>query len=238
MAGTGMPPVAGHAECLQSPTTLGENRACSSCLRARCIFAGVWERRSVGRFRQNQILAGAAVVFLVAAPLCAVAQEAMRTEAGITDNPKLIEIPTAAREQPPATDPLATLDPADRAIAERIRDNLQPKPNRIFANENELAAVEAFYQKRNYAPLWLDKGAENARSRAVIARLKNADTDGLDPADYKTPSLAGLASDALAEAELTLTQAVLTYARHVQAGRAPHRMVRDSNIGLPQKAPD
>jgi murein L,D-transpeptidase YcbB/YkuD len=184
------------------------------------------------------MLAGAAVIFLVAAPLCAVAQEAVRTEAGITDTPKLIEIPAAAREHPAATDPLAILDPADRAIAERTRDILQPKPNRIFANENELVAVEAFYQKRNYAPLWLEKGAENARSKAVIARLKNADTDGLDPTDYRTPSLAGLASDALAEAELTLTQAVLTYARHVQAGRAPHRMVRDSNIGLPQKAPD
>ena len=51
-------------------------------------------------------------------------------------------------------------------------------------------------------------------------------------------AFAGLAPNALAEAELTLTQAVLTYARHVQAGRMPHRMVREDNIGLPQRAPD
>ena len=100
------------------------------------------------------------------------------------------------------------------------------------------AAVEAFYQKRNLAPLWLDKGVENARSKAVIARLKNADADGLDHADYKTPIFGGLSSDALAEAELRLTQTVLTYARHLQAGRVPHRQVREDNIALPQRAPD
>ena len=112
------------------------------------------------------------------------------------------------------------------------------KPNRIFTDEKVQAAVEAFYQKRNLAPLWLDKGVENARSKAVIARLKNADADGLDHADYKTPAFAGLSPDALAEAELSLTQTMLTYARHLQAGRMPHRQVREDNIALPQRAPD
>ena len=31
---------------------------------------------------------------------------------------------------------------------------------------------------------------------------------------------------------------MLTYARHVQAGRVPHRLVSEDNIGLPQRAPD
>ena len=75
-------------------------------------------------------------------------------------------------------------------------------------------------------------------AKAVIARLKNADADGLDHNDYKIPTFAALAPDALAEAELTLTRTVLTYARHVQAGRMPHRMVREDNIALPQRAPD
>src|SRR3954452_3479359 len=88
------------------------------------------------------------------------------------------------------------------------------------------------------APLWLDKGIENGRSKAVIARLKNADVDGLDHADYKTPAFNGLSADGLAEAELTLTQTLLTYARHLQAGRVPHRQVREDNIALPQRAPD
>src|SRR6185312_3017202 len=57
-------------------------------------------------------------------------------------------------------------------------------------------------------------------------------------ADYKTPTFIGLSPEALAETELNLTQTVLTYARHLQAGRMLHRMVREDNIALPQRAPD
>ena len=128
--------------------------------------------------------------------------------------------PDVASEQAaaPAADPLATLDPADRAVAEKIRDLLAAKTDKIFTGKRERAAAESFYQARHLAPLWLDKGVENARARAAIARLKGADADGLDPSDYKTPTFAGLGPDALAEAELKLTDAVLTYARHLQAG--------------------
>src|SRR5205807_8107742 len=110
--------------------------------------------------------------------------------------------------------------------------------NRIFADEKEHAAVEAFYHKRNLAPLWLDKGIENVRAKAVIARLKHADADGLDPGDYKTAAFASRAPDALAEAELLFTRTMLSYARQVPAGRAPHRLLRADQIGLPQRAPD
>ena len=145
--------------------------------------------------------------------------------------------PAVASEQAAAPDPLAALDPADRAVAEKIRDLLAAKNNAIFASKREHAAVEAFYQNRHLAPLWLDKGAENARAQAVIARLKNAAADGLDVNDYKTPTFAGLSADALAEAELKLTQTLLTYARHLQSGRFPYTRV-SNNIELPQDPPD
>ncbi|TMJ33380.1 MAG: murein L,D-transpeptidase [Alphaproteobacteria bacterium] len=213
----------------------------------------------------DHILARAAVGLLLAAPLCALAQEAAPTAAGIIDSSKAGNAPTllpnegmtavatasgdggaqtalaapaSVPDQAPISDALPSLDPADRVIAERIRDLLAAKPNGIFADEKEHAAVEAFYQKRNLAPLWLDKGIENARGNAVVARLKQADADGLDPADYKTPVFGFLGPEGLAEAELALTQSMLTYARHVQAGRVPHRLVRVDNIGLPQRAPD
>jgi murein L,D-transpeptidase YcbB/YkuD len=147
-------------------------------------------------------------------------------------------VPTAAPANVPELDRLASLDPVDGAIAEWVRDLLATKPNRIFAEEKVRAAVEAFYHKRDLAPLWLDKGVENARSKVVIARLKNADADGLEHADYKTPAFDGLSPEALAETELTFTQTVLTYARHLQAGRVPHRQVRENDIALPQRAPD
>ena len=145
--------------------------------------------------------------------------------------------PAVASEPAAAPDPLAALDPADRAAAEKIRDLLAAKTDTIFASKRERAAVEAFYQNRQLAPLWLDKGVENARARAVIARLKGADADGLDVTDYKTPTFAGLSADALAEAELKLTQTVLTYARHLQSGRFPYTRV-SNNIELPQDPSD
>jgi L,D-transpeptidase YcbB len=135
-------------------------------------------------------------------------------------------------------DPMASLDPADRAVAEKIRDLLAAKTDRIFASKKERAAAEAFYQNRNLAPLWLDKGVENARAKAVIARLKGADADGLEAKDYRIPDLAGTNPDALAEADLKLTQTVLTYARHVQAGRFPYSRISQNNIELAQQPPD
>ena len=140
-------------------------------------------------------------------------------------------------EQSAAPDPLASLDPADRAVAENIRDLLATRAEKLFASKKERAAVEAFYQNRNLAPLWLEKGVENARAGSVIARLKDADADGLEAGEYKTPDFAGFGPDALAEAELRLTRAVLTYARHVQAGRFPYTRV-SRNIELPQAAPE
>jgi murein L,D-transpeptidase YcbB/YkuD len=133
-------------------------------------------------------------------------------------------------------DPLAALDPADRPIAEKIRDLLSAKTDKIFASKHEHAAVDTFYQNRNLAPLWLEGGVLNARAKAAIARMRAADTDGLDVSDYKIPDFTGN-PEALAEAELKLTETVLTYARHVQAGRFSYASV-SKNIELPQQPPE
>ncbi len=144
----------------------------------------------------------------------------------------------AAATETVAPDPFASLDPADRPIAEKIRDLLAAKTDRIFASKKERAAVEAFYQKRNQAPLWLEKGVMDDRAKAAMARMRAADSDGLDASDYKFPDFAAAAgADALAEAELKLTETVLTYARHVQAGRFSYANV-SKNIELPQQPPE
>ena len=135
-------------------------------------------------------------------------------------------------------DPLASLDVADRPIAEKVGDLLAAKTDRLFAGKKERAAVDAFYRGRNLAPLWFDKGVESARTKAVVARLKAADADGLDVSDYKVPNFDNLAgAEAQAEAELKMTQVVLTYARHLQAGRFPYTQV-SKNIELPQTPPN
>ena len=146
--------------------------------------------------------------------------------------------PVSAIEQNVVSDPLASLDPADRAVAEKIRDLLAAKSDAIFPSKSERMAVESFYQNRTFAPLWLERGVANARATAVIARLKDADADGLEVSDYRTPNFAGLGPDALAEADLKLTQTVLTFARHLQAGRFPYKRVSQNNIQLPQAPPE
>jgi L,D-transpeptidase YcbB len=215
-----------------------------------------------------KFLASAALALMLAAPLRA--QESKAVDSLRVDSGRLAAVPTAqpagqgssatAEPSPSATplvpaqsaasEQLSSLDPADRPIAEKIRDLLATRSGGIFASKNERAAVETFYQNRNYAPFWLDKGIENARAKSVIARLRDAAADGLDRDDYKTTSVVatslaatslaanGQTSDALADAELKLTQTVLTYARHLQAGRFPYNRVRPKNIELPQAPPE
>jgi murein L,D-transpeptidase YcbB/YkuD len=209
--------------------------------------------------RRHRILAGTALALLLTAPLVGMANnssqiaaaptaappaeqavpESVPATATPTEAPALSAAPDAASTLEPAAapDPLASLDPADRAVAQNIRDLLAARADKLFTGKKERAAVEAFYQTRNFAPLWLDQALANARAGSVIARLKDADSDGLELGEYRTPNFAGLAPDALAEAELRLTRAVLTYARHVQAGRFPYTRV-SRNIELPQAAPE
>ena len=204
--------------------------------------------------RYDLILASSALALILAVPLSGMASGPKLGASPIavtpaeqisTQTPTAIALPAdetsanaaTATDQVAALDPLASLDPADRAIAEKIRDLLATKSDRFFPNKKERTAAEAFYQNRNLAPLWLDKGVENARAVSAIARMKSAEADGLEPNDYKPPNFAGLGPDALAEAELKLTQTVLVYARHLQAGRFPYTRV-SHNIELPQAIPE
>jgi murein L,D-transpeptidase YcbB/YkuD len=109
---------------------------------------------------------------------------------------------------------------ADAALSDKLREMSSGKFDRILGSRKERTSVEAFYGERNFAAIWVNNGAANERAKAAIAYLAGVDADGLDPSDYPTPVFkAGLETDALAEAELRLTQAVLAYARHAQTGR-------------------
>jgi len=180
--------------------------------------------------------APAQTVFAAAVPRIDLPAPASATLAPETATSFATEQPTAA-EQAVEPDPLTALDPADRAVAEQIRQILAAKADRFFASKNERAEVVAFYQNRYFAPLWLESGAENDRAEAIIARLKTSDSDGLDPSEYQPPNFTGFAPEVLAEAELKLTHILLTYVRHLQAGRFPYSRV-SRNIELPQVAPE
>ena len=135
--------------------------------------------------------------------------------------------PPAAAVAAPAAEPVkepvkaaSNVPPADQPVADKLRDILGAKSSRYFDRKAERAAVEKFYTAREYAPLWTQAGALTASGKGVIARLKDAASDGLNAADYPVPDFAAATTpDALAEAELKLTASMLDYARQAQSGR-------------------
>ena len=138
-----------------------------------------------------------------------------------TASPAATTTPTTATA--PATEPVkaaSNVPPADQPVADKLRDMLGAKSLRLFDRKNERAAVEAFYGAREYAPQWTRAGKLTDSGKGVIARLKDAAADGLDPDDYPVPDFAAATSpDQLADAELKLTASMLDYARQAQSGR-------------------
>ena len=128
---------------------------------------------------------------------------------------------TPAAATPAATTAAAPTPPEpDAAIAEQLRDLANGKFDRIIGNKKDRAQIDAFYSSRNYAPLWITDGKANAHTTAAISYLRHVDTDGLDPADYPVPAFEASSAPAdLADAEIKLTAAVVTYAHHASVGR-------------------
>lgn len=137
--------------------------------------------------------------------------------------------PAATAPAQPA--PELVLDP----LGERLRDGLSATASNKLFDAKTRASLDGFYLARKYAPVWTVNGAMNAQAKAVIAQLKHADADGLDPSDYPMPALeANAGPDALADFELKLTDAVVTYARHAAVGRVHwSRVSRDIFYDIP-----
>nr|GAJ33135.1 hypothetical protein ycbB [Bradyrhizobium sp. DOA9] len=153
------------------------------------------------------------------------APEAPKSETAKTEpakaEPASPAMPTTATA--PAAEPVKTasnVPAADQPVADRLKDMIGAKTSRHFDRKNERAAVEKFYGARDFAPVWTQGGNLTAAAKGVIARLKDAASDGLNPADYPVPDFAAATTpDALADAELKLTAGMFDYARHAQSGR-------------------
>ena len=157
-----------------------------------------------------------------------------------TDTSKTAPKPDIAA---PAAEPAKTAaapagSTADSAVADQLRSMITDKLDRIVSRKADRDGVEAFYKARDYAPLWVSNGAAAERAKAAIAYLAQVETVGLDPTDYPTPDFkSALTADVLAEDELKLTAAVLTYARHAQAGRISYTRV-GADIAFNPVAPE
>jgi len=195
------------------------------------------------KFRFDRLLAGTMLALSVGMP--GIAPAAPRVEAVVPLPPSLNDRAAPARPAPAKTEKSETggfvrnaLDrifaASDAQIGEKVRDLIVARRlDKHLERANERKAVESFYAARNYAPLWIVDGALSARAKAAIARLKAAAADGLDTADYPVPNFDALnGAEQLADADVTLTASVVTFARHLQSGRvAPLRVFAQVDYG-------
>lgn len=112
-----------------------------------------------------------------------------------------------------------TLTVEDRlriAIVQRLGE----ADKRIRLPRREREALTAFYAANDYKPVWISDSAWTPAAKAVMQRLRAADEDGLDPADYPVPSVAKESSpEAWADAEVMLSASAILYARDARGGR-------------------
>ena len=179
-------------------------------------------------------------------------------DVGASDKPNIATPPQAAAE--PKVEPKAEPAPApvekaaapepakpavvasgvnDQSVSDKLRDIVSGKQfDRVAPRKADRAGIEGFYKAHNYAPIWSHDGVASARAKSAIDYLAHADQVGLNAEDYPTPVFkSDMSADQLAEAELKLTQAALTFARHAQTGRVSWTRV-SSDISFKEEAPD
>ena len=149
------------------------------------------------------------------APTGSAAPDTSPSKPAATEGGEATPDAVATPAAPPAPPP-APVDP----IAEQLRELASGKYDRLVGDKEKRAALDAFYTKRNYAPVWITDGKVNDRALAAIDYLAQVDADGLNPADYVVPDVSSMNDPAsLTEGELKLSAAVVAYAHHAQVGR-------------------
>jgi len=175
------------------------------------------------------------------APAAPPAASATATPAGAPGSTAAAPTAPAATAAAPAAEPapkVSTVPPADQPVADKLKEVLAAKSSRYFDRKVERAAVEKFYGARDYAPLWTQAGGLTEGAKGVIARVKDAASEGLNPGDYPVPDFSAASTpDALAEADLKLTASMLDYARQAQSGRMHWSQV-SADIAYPEHPTD
>ena len=141
-------------------------------------------------------------------------------------SPAAAPAPTPDAAATPAGAAAPAVDPQMAAAVSAALDALvaaDVKASPIGAGDWRAArlAIRAFYAARGFAPVWLDGHGLNPQGQGVLRRLERADEDGLDLAAFPLPK--DLPADAtperLAEAETTLSAAVVAYAMQASGSR-------------------
>ena len=78
----------------------------------------------------------------------------------------------------------------DVAVTERLQDLVENKLQQYVPRAQDRAGIEAFYRKRDFAPLWVGTGKLLPHGQQATDFLHSVAADGLDPRDYPTPRFA------------------------------------------------
>jgi L,D-transpeptidase YcbB len=132
--------------------------------------------------------------------------------------------------------------------ASAIRLILADRTTTLRATADVRKTVLEYYKSSGFKPLWTENGNINARGLAVLDVLSKANEEGLEPLRYKPGVLesydgavAQLDGDGLglAQFDVGLTVAALTYAMHVSGGAyEPERLSAYYDVKSERVSPD
>ena len=107
-----------------------------------------------------------------------------------------------------------------------------------------LEKIKEFYAQRNYQPAWLDADGPVANADSLLAAVRSADREGLQPADYHKNAISdGLtivrithspSVRLLTDVELVLSDAFFTYGSHLLSGRLNPKTIDHQWIQKPR----
>lgn len=137
---------------------------------------------------------------------------------------------------------------ADSTDASAIRLVLADRATTLRATAEVRKSVLDYYMSNGFKPVWTENGNINARGLAVLDVLAKANLEGLEPLRYKpavlesfSGAVAQLDGDGLGLAQLDvgLTIAAVTYAMHVSGGAfEPERLSAYYDIKPERVSPD
>lgn len=104
--------------------------------------------------------------------------------------------------------------------------------------KKRLEDIDAHYAKNGYRPIWITRDGSNARAEAMVEVLNLSYEDGLHPEDYDAfelfQKLGATDTAGLADLEIHLSTAAVSYAQHMNAGRLSPRKVNREIVIYPE----
>jgi murein L,D-transpeptidase YcbB/YkuD len=123
----------------------------------------------------------------------------------------------------------------ETAVAEKIRASFTDEQAQT-RKAPEREALRAYYESRNFAPLWTSNGKATKNAGQAAAYLGGVAADGLDPADYPSPRFDDADPQKLADDDIRMSTSLIAFARDASVGRVSTSKVSGA-ISYDLKAP-